>query len=69
MNCDILSSTTLFVKADDRPRSEPVIMHDMPQMAQFVYDFYRDKIRRLAAQQLVLNSRNRQYIQLVLHIE
>ena len=41
------------VQADSLPRCEPLIMQDMPMMAQFVYDLYRDKIRQLAAQQMV----------------
>lgn len=31
-------------KWEDEPMNEPYIIYDMPQMAQFVYDFYQQKL-------------------------
>ena len=43
-----------MLQTEDMPRGEPFIVQDMPQMAQFVYDMYRNKIQHMmAAQHLV----------------
>jgi len=38
-------------QADEKPSGEPLVVRDMTHMAQFVFDFYKHKLRRLAAQQ------------------
>jgi len=38
-------------QADKKPSGEPLVVRDMTHMAQFVFDFYKHKLRRLAAQQ------------------
>lgn len=38
-------------KAEQKPTGDPLILRDMPHMAQFVFDFYQHKLRQLAAQQ------------------
>jgi len=38
-------------RADDAPSTNPLIIQDMPHIAQFVYDFYKEKIAQLAARQ------------------
>ncbi|KAK2168383.1 hypothetical protein LSH36_17g07036 [Paralvinella palmiformis] len=37
-------------KQDESPQGPPLIMKDMPQMAKFVYDFYREKVHSIIAQ-------------------
>jgi len=40
-------------QADQKPSGEPLVLRDMPHMAQFVFDFYQQKLQQLAAQQTV----------------
>ena len=35
---------------DEAPERPPLIIADMPQMAQFVFDFYKDRVDQLMSQ-------------------
>ena len=39
------------IQNTEPPSSAPLIMRDMPQMASFVFDFYKDKVQNLMRQQ------------------
>ena len=39
-----------FFKMNDQIKGEAMVMKNMPHMAQFVYDFYNQKINRLMSQ-------------------
>lgn len=44
-------------QAEEKPSGEALMVRDMPHMAQFVFDFYRQKLQQLAAQQTVSEFR------------
>ena len=44
------NSYELFpIQVDEQPFGHPLIIEDMPHMAQFVYDFYQEKLQVLHA--------------------
>ena len=43
----------VICQAEQKPTGNPLVVRDMPHMAQFVFDFYQHKLRQLAAQQTV----------------
>ena len=40
-------ATFLHVQMQEPPQEPPMAIEDMPQMAQFVYDFYNARIHQL----------------------
>ena len=42
---------TFYQQASQSPTEPPLILRDMAHMAQFVYDFYRDRVQQLMSQQ------------------
>ena len=43
----VLLYTLIVFQYNQHPQCNPVIIEDMPHMAQFVFDFYKDKVTNL----------------------